>query len=136
MDYSLEKISTLAECDAMLDIVRKEKELAERKKLDQSDDLRGFEVKTTEINNELESVTKILENFIVFLPNLPEGKEKKKMELEISRYSMRKTVLLNQNLSYNIYALLEKQLDYNLMEPDVAVIDAFILQLEAKRATL
>lgn len=134
MNYSLEKISTAEACDALLATAQKEKESLERRRRNLGESIDNFDERTGDVGDELVSVQSLLQTFTTAYTALPEGsKDKVNMNLEIKRLEARKAQLDKTVIAYNVYSLLGKQVDYNLLDSQMPIIDAYIAAVQNKR---
>jgi hypothetical protein len=136
MNYSLEKVTTVAVCNTLLELAQKEKENLERRRRNMSESIGNFDERTGDIGNELVSVQSLLQTFTALYGALPEGKDKVNMNLEIKRLDARKAQLDKMVIGYNVYSLLRKQVDFNLLDSQVGIIDAYIVTLQNKKTAL
>jgi hypothetical protein len=136
MDYSLEKITTVAMCDTLLEVAEKDRESLERRRRNQQESIGNFDERTTEIGTELISVQARLETYTALFQALPEGKDKITADLEVKRMQTRKALLNKSVIGYNVFALLDKQVDYNHLVSQVANADAYIAAVQAKKTAL
>jgi hypothetical protein len=136
MIYSLERISTVEACDALLALAQKEKENLERRKRNLGESIGNFDVRTGDVGSELIAVQSLLQTFSIAYDSLPEGKDKLNMNLEIKQLEARKAKLDKSVVSYNVSSLLEKQVSYNLLDSQVPVIDAYMVAIQNKRTEL
>src|SRR5688500_11393262 len=136
MNYSLEKIETVQACDELLAMAQEEKESLERRRRNLGELIGGFDTRTGEVSDELASVLIMIQTFTGVYNALPEGKEKVDMNIEIKRLEARKAQLEKSIISYNVYALLGRQVDYNLLDTQVPMVDAYIAAVQNRRAEL
>jgi hypothetical protein len=136
MNYSLERISTVTACDALLILAQKDKESLERRKRNMGETIGNFGARTSEIADEVISVQLLLQTYTTVYVSLPEGKEKADMFLEIKRLETRKAQLDKSVISYNSHSLLGKQVDYNLVDSQVTIVDAYIAAVQNRKIAL
>jgi chromosome segregation ATPase len=136
MNYSLEKIDTVEACDALLATAQTEKENLERRRRNLGESIGNFDGRTGDVSNELASVQALLQTFTTAYNSLPEGKDKVDMNIEIKQLEARKAQLDKSVVSYNVSSLLGKQVDYNLLDSQVPVIDAYIAAVQNKRTEI
>jgi hypothetical protein len=136
MDYSLEKLTTVAECDALLELAVKDKESAERRRRNLGESIDTFGERTGDYSSELESVETLLETYAVAHEALPEGKNKMTIFLQIKRLEARKAQLDKIVTGYNVNSLIGKQADFNVLDSQVPAIDALIAAVQARRTAL
>ena len=136
MNYSLEKISTVEACDALLAIAQTEKENLERRRRNLGESISNFDARTGTVGDDMASVQALLQTFITAYNALPEGRDKVDMNIEIKRLEARKAQLDKSVVSYNVQSLLERQVSYNLLDNQVPVIDAYIAAIQNKRTEI
>jgi hypothetical protein len=136
MVYSLEKITTVAMCDILLEVVEKDRDNLERRRRNLEDAVDNFDERTVSIGTEMISVQARLETYTALYVALPEGKDKINANLEVKRMETRKALLDKQVIGYNVFALLDKQVDYNLLESQIAISDLYIAAVNARKTAL
>jgi len=136
MNYSLEKITTVAACDALLEVANKDKESLERRRRNLDESIDTFDERTHDYGTELQSVVTLLDTYSSAYDALPEGKNKMTIFLEIKRLEARKAQLDKSVVGYNVSSLIGKQVDYNLLDNQVPVINAYIAAIQARRTAL
>jgi light-regulated signal transduction histidine kinase (bacteriophytochrome) len=136
MNYSLEKVTTVAACDTLLELALEDKESLERRRRNLDEAIDNFDERTTDISTEHTAVLALLGSYTTLYGSLPEGKDKVEINLEIKRLEARKAQLDKMVIGYSVYALLGKQVDYNLLDVQVTIVDAYITAVQAKRTAL
>lgn len=136
MDYSLEKITTVEMCDTLLEVATADRDTLERRRQNLVATITSFDVRTEDINTELMSIDARLGVYTDLYELLPEGKDKINANLEIKRIEARKALLDKQVVSYNVFALLDKQMDHNYLETQVSIANLYIAAVNAKRTAL
>jgi hypothetical protein len=136
MNYSINNITQVADCDVLLTWAEKEKTDLTYKKLSEE----RLTTKYTETSVEVEAVLQgvlaelsAVETIIGVLPDGPtkDDEIKRKVRLEYKKF-----VLENRKESYGAVALLEKQLDLARVELELTEVDAFITVITSHKATL
>ena len=136
MNYSLEKISTAQACDALLELANEDKENLERRRRNMGESIDNFDENTQDIATELQAVQALLQSFTTLYGTLPEGKDKVDTNLEIKRLETRKAALDKRVIGYNVLSLLGKQVDYNLIDVQVGILDAYITAVQNRKTAL
>jgi hypothetical protein len=136
MIYSLEKITTVDMCDTLLEVAGKDRESLERRRRNLAETIDNFDERTVNIATEQISVQARLETYTALYAALPEGKDKINANLEVKRMETRKAQLDKMVIGYNVFVLLDKQVDYNLLESQVSIADAYIAAVQAKKTAL
>lgn len=134
--YSLNKITTVADCNVLLTWAEKEKSDLTFKQLSIERITVNYGSTSVEIDAVLQAVNiELNANQTVFV-TLSEGPSKEDMEKKIKRLEYKKFLLENRKESYGAVALLEKQLDLARVEKELDEVDAFIETVTAHKATL
>jgi hypothetical protein len=90
MNYSLEMLTTVAECDALLHLAGEDKETLERRRRNLDESIGNFGERTHDYSTEMQSVVTLLETYTLAYDALPEGKNKMTIYLEMKRLEARK----------------------------------------------
>lgn len=136
MDYSLEMITTVAECDALLLQAGEDQETLERRRRNLDESIGNFGERTHDYSTEMQSVITLLETYTLAYDALPEGKNKMTIYLEMKRMETRKAQLDKSVASYNASSLIGKQVDLNLLTTQLPMLMAYIAALQARRTAL
>jgi hypothetical protein len=136
MAYSVNKITSVADCDLLLAWAAKEKADLEFKRLSEERMTNNYSTTSIEIDAELQSVTAEIDATTTIIATLPEGESKvdavkKKVKLEYKKF-----LLENRKESYGVVALLEKELDLTNVTQSLNEIDAFTAEINARKALL
>ena len=129
-------ITTAAQCDALLALAEEDKENLERRRRNLDESIGNFGERTQEYGTELEAVATLLQTYAIAYDALPEGKNKLTIYLEMKRLEAKKAQLDKSVTSYNANALIGKQVDFNLLDNQLPVIDAYITALQNRRTAL
>jgi hypothetical protein len=137
MDYSLEKLTRVAECDALLALAVKEKIGAERRRRNLGESIDIFRKRLDELNQELASVQLMLESFTPLYHGLPDGsKDKINMNVVVKRLELRQAMLQKKALACNVHVLLSKQMRYNLLDSQLTAMVDYIAAVQNRRTML
>jgi hypothetical protein len=136
MVYSLEKLTTVAMCDTLLNVAIQDRDALDRKRGNLLANVNSFDTRTADIGTDLIAVQARLDVYINLYQILPEGNDKVNANLEIKRMEARKALLDKQVIGYNVFALLDKQLDHNHLESQVATANTYIAAVTARRTAL
>jgi hypothetical protein len=136
MNYSLEKVTTIEQCEALMLLAGKEKDSLDRRRRNLGESISTFDERTGTYGDEMQSVETLLETYAAAYDALPEGKNKMNINVEIKRLEARKAQLDKIVVGYNTKSLIGKQVDFNLLDSQVPAYDAYIAALLAKRAQL
>lgn len=134
--YSIEKLTQISDCDAVLTWAQTEKENLELKKLNESKLTRNYANTSLSIETELQSVITQMNTINAILPTLPEGSIKEENLKKLRKLDYRKFLLEDRRINYGVVALLEKELDVERITKEIVEIDAFMTSVTQKKATL
>jgi hypothetical protein len=136
MDYSLNQITTVAECDALLNIAQSEKDELTYRQTTLNYQMESKAEDSAEFNAELTAANAELATLVNTLEVLPEGPNRvdvtiRKMRLELRIFTMNQRVN-----SYGIVAVIDRQFEITRVEEQLNIADAFINQVEARKLQL
>ena len=134
MSYSVNKITTVADCDLLLAWAAKEKADLEFKKLSEERLTNNYSETSIEIDAELQSVITEIASTTTIIATLPEGQSKEEAIKKKVRLEYKKFLLENRKESYGVVALLEKELDLTNVTQTLAEIDAFYCCNQCKKS--
>lgn len=134
--YSIEKLTQLSDCEAVLTWAQNEKENLELKKLNESKLTKNYTTTSLSIETELQSVITQINTINAILPTLPEGSIKEDNLKKLRKLDYRKFLLEDRRINYGVVALLEKELDVERLTKEILEIDSFIVSVTDKKATL
>jgi hypothetical protein len=134
--YSIEKLTQVSDCNAVLTWAQNEKESLELKKLNESKLTKDYSTTSLSIDTELLSVTTQINAINTVLPTLPEGSVKEEHLKKLKKLDYKKFLLEDRRINYGVVALLEKELDVERITKEITEIDAFIASVTQKKATL
>ncbi len=136
MNYSIEQLSLIADCDHLLTAaVRIKSDLANRLySLNRRRENTGET--SNSIEGEIASLVAQIGAYEGFVPTLPEGKAKDDMVINIVNLKHRLFGLNNRSKNFGLIAAIELEYDINVMEENIAGSESYIAQLTAKKATL
>lgn len=136
MNYSVNNLTQVADCNALLTWAGKERaNLAFKKLSDERQTVRYAEA-SEELNALLQGVVAEIAAQETILSVLPDGPTKDDALEKKTRLEYKKFLLESRKESYGVVALLEKEMDLARVNLEIAEVDAFILAVETKRDTL
>jgi len=137
MDYSLEKIDTVVACDALLMSAQKKKQDLEIKRRKLGEAIASFRKRMDTVGQDSALVQSMLLIYTAAYEALPEGtRDKVDMKIKVRRLELRQAQLEKRALTYNVRALLSRQVKYNVLDCQVAEIDAYIAAVEDRKTAL
>jgi hypothetical protein len=135
MAFSVNLLTTAAQCDALLATKQRERTgLVNRLnnlqfQLDNWDDATSAETELTATQTLIAGLTPVV-------AALPEGDDKRRNQNQLNRYQTRANNLTSKVENYGVLALLEKELDRDTLTGDIATLDTFVAAVTARRAAL
>ena len=134
--YSVTNLTTIADCDVLLNMANKEKADLAFKKLSEERLVTNYSTASVEIDAVLQGVIAeiaAVDSILTVLPNGPtkDSEEKRKVRLEYKKF-----LLENRKESYGAVALLEKELDLERVNKQLDEVNLFIDAVTAHKATL
>jgi hypothetical protein len=134
--YSVTNLTTIADCDVLLNMANKEKADLAFKKLSEERLVTNYSTTSVEIDAVLQGVIAeiaAVDSILAVLPNGPtkDSEEKRKVRLEYKKF-----LLENRKESYGAVALLEKELDLERVNKQLDEVNLFIDAVTAHKATL
>ncbi len=136
MSYSVEKITTTADCDLLLSLAAKEKANQTFKRLSEERLTMNYSETSIEIDAELQLVNSEIAATETIVATLPAGKSKEEAIKKKTKLEYKKFLLTNRKESYGALALLEKELDLKRVTVEINEIDTFIAAVTARKAEL
>jgi len=134
--YSISNLTTVADCDVLLNMANKEKADLNFKKLSEQRLVNNYSNTSVEISVFLQGILAEISAVTTVLNVLPEGPTKDAEEKRKVRLEYKKFLLETRKESYGAVALLEKQLDLERVINQIDEVDAFILAISNHKATL
>ncbi|ELM3643549.1 hypothetical protein SL053_002188 [Flavobacterium psychrophilum] len=136
MSYSVNKITTIADCDLLLAWAAKEKADLNFKKLSEERLTNNYSTASIEIDAELQSVITEIAATETIIATLPAGNSKEDAVKKKVRLEYKKFLLQNKKESYGVVALLEKELDLTKVTLELTEIDNFTNAIITRKAAL
>jgi hypothetical protein len=134
--YAVSNLTTIADCDVLLNMANKEKADLNFKKLSDERLVNNYSSTSVEISVILQGIVAEISAVTTVLNVLPNGPTKDAEEKRKVRLEYKKFLLETRKESYGAVALLEKQLDLERIIKQIGEVDAFILAITNHKATL
>lgn len=136
MSYSINRVTTIAECDLLLIEAGKEKAELQFKKLSEERLTGKYATSSIEIEAILQGVLVELNAVNTIIDVLPEGPTKEEEIKKRVKLEYRKFLLEDRKESYGAVSLLEKELDLARVDQQLVEVEAFIVLITNHKATL
>ena len=134
--YSLNKITTVADCNVLLTWAEKEKSDLTFKQLSVERVAVNYSSTSIEIDAVLQGVVAEISAIDTIIGTLAEGTTKEDLLKKKTRLEYKKFLLENRKESYGSVALLEKELDLERINKQIEEVDVFIVAVANHKATL
>ena len=136
MNYTLDKISTVPACDALLAGAHRKKQTLERRRRNLGESLDKFRQRLDQLHQESAQVQSTLAAFTAAYQALPEGRDKVDMNVKIKRLELRLAVLEKKAHTYNVGLLLVKEMQFNKLDSQVLALEGYIMEVRLRRMAL
>ncbi len=136
MNYSVNNLNAVADCNALLSWAAREKADLNYKKLSDERLTTRFAETSLELNADLQGVLAELAATETVINILPEGPTKEDAINKKTRLEYKKFLLDTRIESYGTVALLEKEMDLARVLQELVEVDTFVTTIEARRTQL
>ena len=136
MNYTVQNLTQVADCDVLLSWAQKEKADLTFRKLSVERLTDRYAETSVEVATQLQGVIAELAAVDSYIAILPDGPIKDEAVDKKTRLEYKKFLLEGRVESYGVVALLEKQMDLGRVEQEIAEVDAFMAAVEARKAAL
>ncbi|MES2730458.1 MAG: hypothetical protein V4714_01875 [Bacteroidota bacterium] len=136
MQYSTNRLTIKADCDALLSIANKQKAELDFKKLSLERNQQGYLERSVQLSSDLQVTQSEITAMETVISGLPAGETKEDMLSRKKKMEYRLFLLEEQNEKYGVIALLEKEMEVSLVEKQLTEVTLFNQTIEAHKATL
>lgn len=136
MNYSVQNLTQVADCDVLLSWAQKEKADLTFRKLSVERLTDRYAETSVEVATQLQGVIAELAAVDSYIDILPDGPIKDEALDKKTRLEYKKFLLEGRVESYGVVALLEKEMDLGRVAQEIAEVDAFVAAVEARKAAL
>ena len=136
MNYSVQNLTLIADCNQLLAMAAREKADLDFKRLSDERMATRFAENSQQIDAELQGVIAEIAATETIISMLPEGPSKEDAIDRRTRLEYRKFTLENRKESYGTVALLEKEMDLARVNREIEEVTAFMQLVEEKKGTL
>ena len=136
MNYSVQNLTQVTDCDVLLTWAQKEKADLNFKKLSEERLTTKYSETAIEVDAVLQGVIAELSAVDTIIAVLPEGPTKDDTINKKTRLEYKKFLLETRKESYGTVALLEKEMELARVIQEIEEVDAFIAAINAKRTAL
>ena len=136
MNYSVQNLTQVADCNALLTWAAQERADLDLKRHSNEHASDKFALTSQEVEVLLLAVNTDLASVESVIATLADGPYRKEQINKKKRLEFKKFLLENRRESYGTVTLLEKQMDLACVKLSIDEVDAFIVAVEAQKATL
>ena len=136
MDYSVQNLTEVTDCDVLLTWAQNEKADLEFKSLSDSRLITKYSTTSIDIEATLQGVNAEIEATVTIIAALPEGPSKTDAENRKYKLEYQKFLLENRKANYGFVALLQKEVELIRVEQEIGAVDSFISAIRDRRSQL
>jgi hypothetical protein len=136
MAYSTNKLATVAECDKVLDLAKREKAVLDYKLTGLAIDTDENQRSNAQLTADLLSVNAQVTAFKAAFDSLPEGAEKTEMGSKLRKLNDRKENLEERAAKVGTTGLLLTEMERGMLEKQAEELGVFIAAVTARKAAL
>lgn len=136
MMYSLSTIKTIADCDILLNIAKREKSDLEYRKITLDRRQTDSSENSVDLESEFQLTTAEITALKLIIPNLPEGATKKYNASKLVKLEHKLFLLTERKGTQGALAVVDAQFDIARIEGELAATEDYLQVLEARKAEL
>ena len=129
-------MTTSADCDALKQLVEKDKNNLIRRKMNVEAELETYTENSINVPAEMQLISAEIAALDTIVPALPEGKQKTNMVTRRKQLDARLSVINGRAGNYGLVALIDKQTEVLKLEAQIEALNALLAAIAAHRATL
>ena len=135
MNYSLEQITTVADCDALLSAATLDRRRLDGKRIAQ---LEQYDLLNSSagIDATLAGVTALVTAYQSIYDAMTDGPTKSNFKLKLQQQQVKQTQLQNRRDKYGILALLQKEFAITCIDQQIVESDACVLAVTDRKKAL
>lgn len=136
MSYSVSTLTSVADCDVLLNLIQKEVDDLSFQKTSLERQQKKYAETTVEVESEIKLVQAELDAVNTVLAGLPEGETKQDNVKKQKRFEYSLFLLNNRKTSYGAITLLEKEFSVARIAKELEEATAFVTAVQARKAEL
>jgi hypothetical protein len=136
MSYSLDVLTTTADCDAMISIAQKEKGTLTYRKTTLEWQQANFNENSGDVDQELPAILTEIDFLKAAIATMADGPAKEDKKDKLRKAESRKYTLSKKDKTYGNLALLSLQLEIARVQKEMDEVDIFTQNVTTKKATL
>lgn len=136
MNYSVDTLSTTADCDALLLVAEKEKSDLGFRKTSQERQKENYAANSIGIDEDILATNAEVTALQTVVATLPAGAAKDENEKRLKKLELKKFLLAQKDKNYGSVALLMRELEVARIAKEMEEVDAFITSINARKAAI
>ncbi len=136
MNYSLQNLTQVVQCDVLLSRAQKRRADLNHKKYSEENLTARYEETSLEIETSLQVILSEIEAETTIIASLPEGPTKEAHIYRKKQLEYKQLVLEHRLESYGVVALLEQEMDLGLLDQQIEEVDTFINAVTRRKEEL
>ncbi|CAF3773432.1 unnamed protein product [Rotaria sp. Silwood1] len=136
MNYSVNKVTSTADCDVLIELAGKEKDDLQYRKTTITHQNSNFANTAAEVEADLSSTNAQLTALNTVIAGLPAGAVKESNVTKQKRLELRAFLLNQKKENYGVIALLQNEMEQATVDAQIAEVDAFVVAVQNHKATL
>lgn len=136
MAYAVEKESSVTDCDALTRMLAKEKDDLHFRVIVLNRQIRSYTAKAQELTADLIAVDAEIASLNTQLEVMPAGERREKLITDLDRTRLRKRTLSARQQDFGSVALVEREVELAMNAAQLAVVNAAIADVAARKVTL
>ena len=136
MEYSVENLNEVTDCDSLVTWAQNEKADLEYKALSDNRLITKYSTTSIDIDATLQGVNAEIAATITIIAALPDGPSKTDAENRKYKLEYQKFLLENRKANYGYVALLQKEAEVKRIQSELNAIEVFIGEVKDRREVL
>lgn len=136
MNYSVNMVSTAADCDSLILVAEKEKSDLSFRKTAQERQKENYAANSIGIDEDILATNAEVAALQTVVDTLPAGAAKDENEIRLKKLELKKFLLAQKDKNYGSVALLMRELEVARIAKEMEEVDAFIVAINARKAAI
>ncbi len=136
MNYSVNMLSTAADCDSLILVAEKEKSDLGFRKTSQERQKENYAANSIGIDEDILATNAEVTALQTVVSTLPAGAAKDENEKRLKKLELKKFLLAQKDKNYGSVALLMRELEVARIAKEMEEVDAFIVSINARKAAI
>jgi hypothetical protein len=136
MNYSVNMLSTAADCDSLILVAEKEKSDLSFRKTSQERQKENYAANSVGIDQDILATNAEVAALQTVVASLPAGDAKDENEKRLKKLELKKFLLAQKDKNYGSVDLLMRELEVARVSKEIEEVDAFIVSINARKAAI